>query len=327
MRKPKHTLRWVVAAVALLAAAGITDAALAKKSANEKEKTTSSVKVSSKGYLGVYMQELSDDVRKGLDIDVKQGVLVSGVEEDAPAQAAGIEEGDVITRFNGKAVASPDELRDAVREVAPGSKAKLELVRDGKSKTMTVTVGERPAPLRMGWINDENFEPMRMARGFAMFGPRLGVQAQSLDDDNLASYFGTKKGDGLLVLSVEDESMASKAGVKPGDVIRRVGDESIKDASDVRDALHDLDEGDEFNITVLRHGKEQSLKATMDHQPGDFAFHMPRGEGFRWHGQRGPQDPHHGWTQDDREDLRRELDNLKRELRELKEELGDRNDG
>ena len=323
MTRQKQTLRWVIAAVAIVAAAGITDAALAKK--NTKEKTTSSAKASS-GYLGVYMQDLSDDVRKGLDLDVKKGVLVSGVEEDAPAEIAGIEEGDVITRFNGETISSPEELRRAVGAVTPGTDAELELVRDGKTQTMTVTVGERPARRQFGWIDDESFAPMQMARGLAMFGPRLGVQAQELDDDNLASYFGTKKGDGLLVLSVDEESRAGKAGVKPGDVIRRVGDEKIAEVSDVRDALHELDEGDEFDITVLRHGKEQALKATMDQQPGEFAFRAPRGEGFRWYGHRAPE-AHREWMRENRDDLRRELDNLKRELRELKEELGDRNDG
>jgi serine protease Do len=302
------------------------------KSAKEKNKEKARAEApgteSGNGYIGVYMQDLTDDVRRGLDLEVKKGVLVSGVEDDAPAALAGVEEGDVIVRFNGKEIAAPDELRGAVGAVAPGTEAKIELVRDGEPKVMTVTVGKRPGRHASHWESDEDFDPVRFASGFAMFGgPRLGIQAHELEDDGLAAYFGAQKGEGLLVLSVEDESMAGKAGVKPGDIISRVGDQTVDDVQDVPKALRDLDEGDPFDITVLRQGKSQSLKATMDHQPGEFAFRAPRAETFRWHAPQHAPRVNREWMQNNGDELRRELDNLKRELRELKEELEERNDG
>jgi S1-C subfamily serine protease len=326
-RKPHtNSLRWLAAAVAVIAVAGVSSDSIAKE---KKSKATPGGETGNSGYIGVYMQELTADVRKGLDIDVTKGVLVSGVEEDAPAGIAGIEEGDVIVKFNGKAIASADELRDLVRDIEPGEKSAVEVVRDGESRTFTVTVGERPERRTFTWNSDE---PMHFGRQFAMFGgPRLGIEAHEIEDDGLASYFGAKKGEGILVLSVEEESVAGKAGVKAGDIINRVGDETVKDVRDVRDALRDLDEGDTFDITVLRHGKSQSLKATMDDQAREFSFVAPDPDHFfaphTPRAPRAPRAPRVHMYRGDNDELRRELDDLKKELRELKEELEERNDG
>jgi len=320
-------MRWAIAVIAVVAMTGTAGGAFAKeRSSNSKSKTESPGSEGGNGYLGVSLQELTDDVRKGLDLDVSKGVLVSGVEDDAPAEVAGIEEGDVITAFNGKSVTSPSDLRAEVRKVEPGKTARVDVIRDGKKQTITVTVGERPEHDSFIWRSDG--QPMRFGREFSMMGGRrLGIEAHELEDDGLASYFGAKKGEGVLVLSVDEESVAGKAGVKAGDIISRVGDETIDDVSDVRTALRDYDEGDQFDITVMRHGKSQSLKATMDDQTHEFAFTVPGPETFHW---RGPRQAPHAYREllrENRQDLRRELDDLKKELRELKEELQERNDG
>ena len=330
--------RWAWAIITVVAVVAIAGAAVAKEKGRQAKEKTAVEKpdgATGNGYLGVYMQELTTDVRKGLDLKVDRGVLVSGVEDDAPAAKAGIEEGDVIVGFNGKKVSSPEDLRAAVRAVDPGQEARIEVIHDGKSRTLTVTVGEQPDSIRWHsnhWNSDEDFTPAPFGRGFTMMmGPRLGVQVHELDDNGLASYFGAKKGEGLLVLSVDDESVAGKAGVQPGDIISKVGNDKIEDSGDVRNALRDYKEGDQFDITVLRHGKTQSLKATMDVPDNDYAFRMPNN--FHWHGNmmappapRAPRAPR-AWTNDDREDLRRELNDLKDQIQELKEQLKDRNDG
>lgn len=308
----------VAGAVAAVLAVSVA-ADVAAKDKKTSKSTATKEKKSESGYIGVYMQELTDDVRKGLDIDVTKGVLISGVQDDSPAAEAGIEEGDVVVAFGGKDVDSPDELRDIVRDFEPGSQAKLELVRDGKSQTVTLTVGDRPESETFSFVtpdlDGQGFGEMR--RAFAMIGgPRLGIDARDIEDDELASYFGAKSG--ILVLDVSDESVAEKAGVKAGDVIQQIGDEKVTDIDDLRDAVREFDEGDEFTIGVLRHGKAQSLKAIMDEQ--EFSFHS--GQAPMWrefhHGQRAPRAPRMDFN---RESLREELDELKRELQEMKEKL------
>ena len=326
--------RWVWAVIAVFAIAGASGAAVAKER-NQNKTTTESKptdKTTNAGYIGVYMQDLTDDVRSGLDLKADRGVLVSGVEEDSPAARAGIEEGDVIVRVNGSSVSSPGDLRDTIRGIAPGREASVEFVRDGGTRTVTVTVGDRPEPEQheFHWDSDSGADmaPMHFGRAFAMLGgPRLGVEAHAIEDDGLAAYFGVKKGDGLLVLSVDEKSVAGKAGVKPGDIIREVGSEKITDVQDVRSALEDYEEGDQFDITVLRHGKSQSLKATMDEQERQFAFQAPEPGTFRWHGTAPAPRAWERHYRNGRDDLRRELDDLREELRELKEELEQRNDG
>jgi S1-C subfamily serine protease len=312
---------WITAAVL-----GLTGAAVASAPAWAKEKSKASKSTSEKtskeksesGYLGVYMQDLSEDVRKGLDLDVKHGVLVSGISEDSPAAKAGIEEGDVITSFGGKDVDSPGDLRDAVSAFQPGAEAKVEFVRDGKEQSAVVTVGERPEGETFSWSSPDVDVHMPNMSGFHraftfVGGPRLGIQAHELEeDDNLSSYFGTKEG--ILVLEVEEESVAAKAGVQAGDVIKSIGDEKVEDVGDLRDAVNDFDEGDEFTITVLRHGKTQSLKATMDEQ--EFSFNDSSAPAFReFRHMRAPR------VRVDQQELRQELDQLKKEIQEMKEEL------
>lgn len=305
----------VVAVAAILALGAANAPAKDKKAAKAPKESTAK----KSGYIGVYMQELTDEVRAGLDMDVTKGVLVSGVQDDSPAAEAGVEEGDVVVSFGGQDVDSPQELRDAVSAYSPGSQAKMEVVRDGKTKAITLTVGERTENDGESWYFNTPDVQIHglgdMHRAFTMIGgPRLGIDAHELEkDDDLSSYFGAKEG--VLVLGVEDESVASAAGVKAGDVITKIDDATVTDVRDLREAVRDFDEGDQFTITVVRKGKTQSLKATMDEQ--EFSFHNGDAPGsFQWHG-RAPR----AQMRMNRDDLRQEINDLKREIREMKEQL------
>ncbi len=319
MNHPNRRMAATAGAVAALLAVTTAADVMAKekKASKEKAKTES-------GYIGVYMQELTSDVKKGLDLKgVEEGVLISGVQDDSPAEKAGLEEGDVVISFGGKDVATPDQLRDAVREFQPGAEAKLEAVRDGKTKSFTLTIGEKPDDEVFSWSSpdvDVRVPGMNdMHRAFAIFGgPRLGIDAHEIEDDELGSYFGAKEG--ILVLDVEDESVAAKAGVKAGDVIRTIDDDTVADVRDLRDALKDFDEGDEFTIGVVRKGKTQSLKAVMDEQ--EFSFHNGGANSYMFRAPRAPRAPR---VHVDRESLRDEIDELKKEIQEMKEQL-DRED-
>jgi serine protease Do len=303
-------------AVAILFAFSVGDAGAAGTSrtkSKDKDKTVS--KESTSGYMGVYMQELTDDMQKGLDLKVDKGVLVSGVADDSPADKAGLKDGDVILAFNGDAVASPDELRGLVRAAGAGSTAKLDVVRDGKKMTIDVTLGERPDDFRYSF--HRMMDAPEVTHAFAMLGgPRLGIQAHEIDNEDMASYFHAKPGEGVLVLDVEKNSVADKAGVKAGDVVQAIGDSKIADVNDIRDACHDLDKGDEFKIAVLRHGKTETLNATMDDNAA-WIFNSDDGDWRMWR-QRAPRA-----LDDSRDDIRRELNDLKREVKELKEKLED----
>lgn len=310
-----------LAAVVVLAVAGLGDAGLAGTRSGGKKSGAAKTE-SARGYMGIYMQTLTSDVRAGLDLKgVDEGVLVSDVEDDSPADEAGLKDGDVIVTFNGAAVATPDELRAKVRDAGAGSKATVEYVRDGKKQAVELTLGERPG-VEYGF--HRMMQTPEIAHAFAMIGgPRLGIQAHDIESDDMASYFGVKPGEGVLVLGVDEDSPAGKAGVKPGDVVQKIGDESVASVDDIRDACRGLDEGDEFTIAVRRHGKTQSLKATMDETGPVWAFNSDDGDwqGWRHHAPRALVLP-----RSSQEDLRRELDQLKREMEELRQKL-EKSDG
>lgn len=96
------------------------------------------------GWLGVSTQTTDADLRRGLDL-TRDGLLVNRVHDNTPAERAGLQKGDVILRFNGQSVTEPEQLRDAVRSAGSGRSAKLEVWRDGASKSIDVKLAEVPA--------------------------------------------------------------------------------------------------------------------------------------------------------------------------------------
>lgn len=284
------------------------------------------------GYLGVYMQKLTRDVRDGLDLDVKKGVLVSGVQEDSPAAKAGLEDGDVIVEFNGESVSSPDDLRDLVGDTEPGTEVEIVVIREGDRKTLEVVVGERPDDWSVfDWSDDGHRHGLRWfsndgdhwlgdsgRQAYAMFlgGPKLGVTAAELNE-GLADYFDAAPGEGILVLEVIDDSIAEEAGIEAGDVIQKVDDNSIASVDDLRESLSDFEEGDEFEVTILRKGKTQKLSATMNDQSlhSFWSGNAPHVDIKQFKGGDMPR------IHIDRDDLDETLDELREEINKLKKEI------
>jgi serine protease Do len=318
----KSTRAWygaaVIATIAILAVAFTGAADAGSKDAK-------------KGYLGVFMQELDRDVREGLDLKVKNGVLVSGVEKGSPADDAGLEEGDVVVEFNGKKVGDPEDLRELAAEAEPGQKVVIEVIRDGKTKTLELVVGEWPDDSDWFSVGDLHFDSddwsgvHNVVNAFTS-KPRLGVEVTELNDD-LAPYFKTKSGEGVLVLEVNEESVAEEAGIKAGDVIQKVGEEPVTTVTELRESLEDYEEGDEVPILVVRKGKKKTVTATMDEPHADFLWSgQPRGvykfdrmpKAYKFHSGTPKIDIYTDDVHEEIEDLKKELEELRKEIKELK---------
>ena len=110
------------------------------------------------GWLGVSTQPTDADLRRGLDLS-RDGLLVNRVFDGTPAERAGLQKGDVILRFNGTTVTEPEQLRDAVRRAGSGKSAKLEVWRDGASKTLDVKLAEVPASEQDSYSDDTPAPP------------------------------------------------------------------------------------------------------------------------------------------------------------------------
>ncbi|MBI1799503.1 MAG: PDZ domain-containing protein [Candidatus Eisenbacteria bacterium] len=283
---------------------------------------------SAKPWLGVYTQNLTDELREGLGATT-EGVLVSQVLTGSPAEKAGLKAGDVIVTFAGKAMRSPDDLQDAVRAAKSGDRADLEISRDGKPMKISATLAGRPDDFGSTTYGDARgmvvrpdmnlqFENLPGFAGLAGLGRgRLGVRLQDLDPD-LGGYFSAPDGKGALILEVEKDSPASRAGLRPGDVIVRIGERDVYDSEDVAKAIRSA-EG-RVALTVLRKGQRQSIAAELARAPQ--AIRIVRGRdlaglddeipdsvrGFVGH-------THHTMP------LQREMEQLRDEIRELREQL------
>jgi serine protease Do len=220
-----------------------------------------------RGFLGVSVQRLDDEAREKLGII--HGVRVVDIEKESSAAKAGIQKDDVIQSVNDEKIRDAQSLLEAVRELAPGSTAKIGLWRGGKPLELTATLGKYERPEH--FIFKREMLP-HLARSTAY----LGVILKEMSAD-LAAYFAVKAGEGVLITDVEKETPAEKAGLKPGDVIVQFTDKAVKESGDVHEALAALKKGDHAAIMVVRHGKRETLKVEPDFSRHERTMRIFRG--------------------------------------------------
>ncbi len=219
------------------------------------------------GFLGVGLTDLEGDAR---------GAKVRSVESDSPAGKAGVKEGDVIVRFDGEAVRSAAQLARLVRETPPGRSLPVEVLRDGASQKLTVTVGEREMPLFGGGgfpqmhgfqmqVPPPSGEP-GLQRFWHMAPPapehhRLGIEFIDMGEQLAAAYKLAAK-DGVLVVSVDEGSPAAKAGIEAGDVVLAFAGHAVENGHDLRQQVKEAGAG-AVKVKVQRDGKPLELEATL----------------------------------------------------------------
>jgi len=187
-----------------------------------------------RGYLGVIIQDLDEGMAKSFGYDGTDGALVSDVAEGGPAEKAGLKPGDIITRFDGERVIGVDRLRLAVADVEPGTKVKVEVFRDGSTKTLNVRIGELPG------------EPETMAHSSTESSDlNLGMTVERLTPELAARLGMDESVSGVVVTGVEPLGPAARAGIRVRDVITEVQGEPVETPRDLRRELrrHDLSEG------------------------------------------------------------------------------------
>ena len=209
-------------------------------------------------WLGVYLQELTDAMREALDIESDGGVLVTEVTGDSPAGKAGLKVGDVVIEFDGREIYDGNDLRRAVGRTEPGDKVEIVIVRDGKRRTLTVEMGEKPRSRRRVYgAPSGDWRSFAFSIGSRVF---LGVELAEMNPD-LASYFKVKEG--VLVLDVAEDSPADKAGLRPGDVFVAIDGEKVRDPEAVLEILREYQEGDKVEIEIVRHGKREKIEVKL----------------------------------------------------------------
>ncbi len=181
-----------------------------------------------RGWLGVLIQPVDEDIARALGLEEARGALVSRVEPDTPAAEAGIRPGDVVVGFDGAPVEDPRDLAKKVARAGPGHVARIDVVRDGERRTLRVELGEMPAE-----VERAEAPPEERTAGTAALGLRVAVL-----DAELRARFRIPEGvEGLVILEVDPEGPAAEKGLQPGDVIADAGGRPVRSVADLRAAV------------------------------------------------------------------------------------------
>ncbi|HID97645.1 MAG TPA: DegQ family serine endoprotease [Thermodesulfobacteriaceae bacterium] len=176
-----------------------------------------------RGWLGVVIQDIDEDLAKSFGLKNVEGVLIAEVTDDSPAWKAGLKQGDVVLKLNGRKVDDVAELRNRIALTAPGTEISLDVLRNGKKKSVNVIIGEKPSQAVSLISRNEMLS-------------KLGLGVQDLTSE-LAEQFGYKKGQGVLVVEVEADSLAASAGIRSGQLVEEVNRRRVHNTEELIDAL------------------------------------------------------------------------------------------
>jgi len=182
-----------------------------------------------RGWLGVNIQEVTDDLAESLGIASPQGALVAGVTEGGPAAVAKVEPGDVIVAFDGHPIKTMRELPRLVANTAVGKEVSITLIRKGKELTLPVTLGRLEEGEKVAEVKGE--EP-------AAPPPKdetkiLGLTLGALDDSAREKYKLNAEVRGVVISAVDPSSAAAEKGIAAGDLIVEVAQEEVQSPADV----------------------------------------------------------------------------------------------
>ena len=208
-----------------------------------------------RGWLGVFIQEVTSDIAETLGLEESGGALVSSVNENSPADIAGLEPGDVILSFDGKKIERMRDLPRIVAETDIGTTVVVEIFRGGRLSTVDVTLGELEKAELVGLVGEQ-------PEGDAQTLDRLGFTVDDLDAE-LAVELGLDETlTGVVVTEVVAGSPAMEKGVEPGDIIRRFGQRRVDSAADLATSVGETVDAGRSGVLLLieRDGRERFVQ-------------------------------------------------------------------
>jgi len=224
------------------------------------------------GWLGAGISEVTPDKVKEFKLPAERGVVLGKIVPDSPAAKAGLKENDVVTEVNGQRVEGTEQFRRMIREIPAGRTAQLTVWRDGRSQTLSVTIGKAEPHFNTSIVSPGTFafnmpdmshlnELMDFGPGFGG-RPRLGIDAEDLEGD-FGNYFGAPEGEGVLVRGVFSDSPAAKAGLKAGDVITTVDGDRVHSVGELREKLVEKRSEKSIKLGLLRNKAPLTLSVEM----------------------------------------------------------------
>jgi serine protease Do len=181
-----------------------------------------------RGMLGIVIQDINPELAAQFHLNNTKGALITQVNKASPAEKAGLKSGDVIVRFEDKEVKDTKQLRNFVAATAPGNNVRLTVIRDGKEKIISSTIG------KMSGAEKESLAKPKTKAGSHL--SELGVSVQTLTPE-LAQQYDLHDEEGVVITEVNPGSPASVANLKNGDLIVEVNRMPVTDVKELRDAL------------------------------------------------------------------------------------------
>ena len=201
----------------------------------------------SKGYvvrsfLGIYMQDINEDLYETMDLESRKGTIVSDIVEGSPAEKSGLESGDVIIAFEGKEIINGAALKNLVSSASPGQKIMLTISREGKVQDIDVVLEERSGAEMVG-SSSNDFD-------------KFGLSVLDLTDDLIEQYDIQRPMNsdiqGVVVVNIEEGGIAEESGMLEGDLITRIGRQKISNLKMFKEEISEYEEDKKILFLVKR---------------------------------------------------------------------------
>ncbi|MCE5283512.1 MAG: DegQ family serine endoprotease [Deltaproteobacteria bacterium] len=187
-----------------------------------------------RGWLGVSVQDITEEIAKSMKLKDRSGALVADVFKGDPADKAGLKSGDVVTEVNGKKIKTTHELLMMIAGFRVGETIKMKILRDGQEKELSITVAERK----------EQAEVAATREG----GEAFGMTVQEITPE-IAKHLGLTQKKGIIVVDVQDGSVADEAGIQPQDIILQVNKVSV---TTLKEYVREIRKSNDKNGILMR---------------------------------------------------------------------------
>jgi len=210
-----------------------------------------------RGWLGVRIQQVTDEIADSLNIKPARGALVAGVDDKGPAKPAGIEPGDVVVKFDGADIKDPKDLSRVVADTAVGKEVDVVIIRKGQEETRKVTLGrlddgDKPVQTAAKTQAEPAEKPVTQKA--------LGLDLANLSKDLRSRYKIKDTVKGVVVTNVDSGSDAADKRLSAGDVIVEVAQESVANAADVKKRLDQLKKDGKKSVLLLVSNADGELR-------------------------------------------------------------------
>ncbi|MCX7705329.1 MAG: DegQ family serine endoprotease [bacterium] len=199
-----------------------------------------------RGFLGVYLQPLTEELASSFGLKETKGALVSDVIPDTPAEKAGLKPGDIILEFNGKPVSDVKDLQQKVADANVGDNAVLGIWREKKKITVPIKIAERPEEEAIAKVGTESMEKYWR-----------GLKVGDITEEIRIRYNIPAGIKGVIVIEVEQGSPADECEITPGTLIRKINDISISSVKEFQTTINKIDKKSSVTLWIQQAGKNR----------------------------------------------------------------------